>query len=609
MHCKMEQLLARFFAHAWLKITLLLAIISLGILTYFYIIEWQIGYSSDTALIGLMGKAIAEHGERPIFVWSVGYQGMFLEAYLVALFFRLFGVGPLVLNLAPMVYLWLGLAVWTYGTAKVVKPGAAVLGLIITIFSMPMFYQINLRTMPNYPEALLLGGLLLICFRRGLDQQEQSGTVQKSTLLCGGFLVGFCLYTFAVTGYFLLAIAVCVFIMLLRDDFADGVSVLLRGWAVPWLQWSVTSPAPPPWKHKLAWVRGLCGWLGLCIGALAFVLNPPPFIYAGRLCRWEPLKILAASSAVLAGPQIFALVLSRLRKSAVAATVIGWSTFGFILGYSPALYHKLILGGSSIKQIGLRGNWSNIVRRFDIYSGFHAELTHSTLSSAWPVGVLYALAVVYFIGSNLTYVHRYLHHRTATWPRQAVYAMLPPIVLAVFLCSGLATDVGSTRFLVLLIPIYAMMLGHFIVTAWSWNRWMRLPVSVALLAVITSGLWELRSDLIQPQNLVLPKIREALEARGLHFGYADYWLAYGTTFLANEEIILEPIYSNYAPQYGPLVKAAKRIAYLDYPPAKFHSAAGRIDIVGQQYRVIEEVALADGIQLQVLEKDAPALVH
>ena len=599
----MDQPLFRLFAYARLKIALLLAVISLGILTYFYITEWQIAYSSDTALIGLMGKAIAEHGDRPIFVWSVGYQGMFLEAYLIALFFRLFGVDPLVLNLAPMVYLWLGLGVWTYGAAKVVKPGAAVLGLIITIFSMPLFYQINLRTMPNFPEALLLGGLLLICFRRSLDQREQSGAISKSTLLCGGLVAGFCLYTFAVTGYFLLAIGVCVFMLLLRDDLAGGVQVLLRNWVLPWTQTSLASLDTPGWKRHLAWARGLFGWLGLSIGAFTLVWTPSPFIYAGRLCRWEPLKIIAASGTILAGPQIFALVLARLRQSAVAAPVAGWSILGFVLGYSPALYHKLILGGTSVKQIGLRGNWSNIVRRFDIYSVFHADLTHTARSWAWPIAVFYGIAIFYFIGSNLIAVHQYLQHRRATWPRQAVYAVLPPIVLAIFLCSGLATDVGSTRYLVLLIPIYAMMLGHFVVASWSWNRWMRLPVSVALFGVIASGCWELRSDLSQPRMFNLPKVGEALEARGLHFGFADYWLAYATTFLANEGIILEPIYSNYAPQYGPLVKAANRIAYLDYPPARIRSAAGRIEIAGQRYRVIEEAVIAGGVQLQVLERD------
>ncbi len=61
----------------------LVAALMFSYFSILYIQRWYIGYSSDTALIGLMAKHISELKEFPVFVWSVGYQGIILEAYLL----------------------------------------------------------------------------------------------------------------------------------------------------------------------------------------------------------------------------------------------------------------------------------------------------------------------------------------------------------------------------------------------------------------------------------------------------------------------------------------------------------------------------------------------
>src|SRR5690349_742054 len=46
--------------------------------------------NSDEAVLGLMARHIAFHGEFPLFVWGVQYEGAF-ESYVAAPFFALFG--------------------------------------------------------------------------------------------------------------------------------------------------------------------------------------------------------------------------------------------------------------------------------------------------------------------------------------------------------------------------------------------------------------------------------------------------------------------------------------------------------------------------------------
>jgi hypothetical protein len=59
-----------------------------------------------------------------------------------------------------------------------------------------------------------------------------------------------------------------------------------------------------------------------------------------------------------------------------------------------------------------------------------------------------------------------------------------------------------------------------------------------------------------------------LRKRGVKYGYADYWEAYTISFLAKEEIILEPTYFNYLPYHGPTVARAKQLAFVNPWPVE-----------------------------------------
>jgi hypothetical protein len=124
------------------------------------------------------------------------------------------------------------------------------------------------------------------------------------------------------------------------------------------------------------------------------------------------------------------------------------------------------------------------------------------------------------------------------------------------------------------------------------------------LVFLFNNIQALRTSLIASQQTWKREwsILQQLEARGVHRGYADYWLAYGLTFLSQENFIWEPLYSNYCPFYGPLVRAEKRVAYLDFsPPSKKLNPDGVLHIHGVNYRVLESW-MSEGLSVSLIEK-------
>ena len=59
------------------------------------------------------------------------------------------------------------------------------------------------------------------------------------------------------------------------------------------------------------------------------------------------------------------------------------------------------------------------------------------------------------------------------------------------------------------------------------------------------------------------RVMQALKDRHIHYGYSDYWAAYSITFLTDEDVILQPTFSAYAPAYGPIVAKADRLALIE----------------------------------------------
>ena len=66
----------------------------------------------------------------------------------------------------------------------------------------------------------------------------------------------------------------------------------------------------------------------------------------------------------------------------------------------------------------------------------------------------------------------------------------------------------------------------------------------------------------------MERVAHYLKEKGYRGGYGEYWHAYATTFLTNEDVILEPIWSNYLPYYRSRVNRLSEMVYLDSRPYK-----------------------------------------
>ena len=128
----------------------LVLLLAWAFMSLVWVINWDVGYNSDVAMIGLMARSIAAGAEFPVYVWTTGYQGILPEAWFAAGLFHLFGSGPLVLSLTATVYTSLFLWVYFLAIRRFFDSPTAWLTLLLTIISCPQFYRQMLRTLPNY---------------------------------------------------------------------------------------------------------------------------------------------------------------------------------------------------------------------------------------------------------------------------------------------------------------------------------------------------------------------------------------------------------------------------------------------------------------------------
>ncbi len=119
-----------------------------------------VSFHSDEAIVGLMARHILA-GERPTFFYGQAYMGS-LDAWLVALGFRLLGDSVLVIRLVQSALYLLVIAVGCIVSWRLTRSRVALLvaGLLLAIPT-PNTALYTTASLGGYNEALLLGGLTL----------------------------------------------------------------------------------------------------------------------------------------------------------------------------------------------------------------------------------------------------------------------------------------------------------------------------------------------------------------------------------------------------------------------------------------------------------------
>jgi hypothetical protein len=196
-----------------------------GAVSYF-LYFWQWNYSSDTALVGMVARRFLSHGELPIFVGGVGYQGLLLEVPMAAALFKVFGSSPRVLDLVPAFFYTL-LLVALYRVVRLsFSQAVGWLSVLFLILSPPQWYGVVLRSIPNYPQTYLFGLVLFLLYRAILLKILSGSRAFVPEAVAFGLLAGFSFYLYGQVIYFFFAIALHVSFFYLREQYQRERSFL-----------------------------------------------------------------------------------------------------------------------------------------------------------------------------------------------------------------------------------------------------------------------------------------------------------------------------------------------------------------------------------------------
>lgn len=477
---------------------------SLGI-SFWYLYHWQVFFNSDFAMIGLLGERILRTGETYLYVPTVGYQGLLIEAYLSAFLFKWFGMTPKALHLTAVIA-FLILVFWFYQAARVwFGKKEAQLSVLFLCSSSPLFFGHVLRTQPNYPETFALGCFLFWAFKKWTDSRKD----KFFYWVCFGSGFGFYLYGQIL--YFALAL------------FVSYLSNKVKA------------------KRKIPMVLVV----GLLVSLLPTVTIrgvpiPGPSIGVGCFFLW-------VLSNAWKSRQDLALFLANNKKR----LFIGGAFF--LIGYAPSLYHRFVLGQfakSGIKLIKFSEEfWLNAKILFlhssDFLVGSEFKLA-SALVSAIGIGIVF-------------FVFQQALKRKEKWLNP--FCLLGPIVFIGFLSSRSVCEPFSLRYILVFHLILSVSLAAF-----SWFLLERRKAVGVCFVLVWLGLGvhsNLRApSLYRRQDLYnqltrwedIKDLVDYLDSQKIHSGYSDYWPAYLINFVTQERTVLEPIYTNYLPFYEARIK-------------------------------------------------------
>ncbi len=157
----------------------------------FLLIKQAFPFHADEAIVGLMAKHILQ-GERPIFFYGQVYMGS-LDAYLIAVFFRLFGEEIIWIRLVQLGLFSLTLLEF-YGLMQLVFENKAASFRAGMLFAFPVVNVVLYTTVSlgGYGEALVLGmaALLLAAWYATTWEKASGRTKQEWMVFVGLGVVG-----------------------------------------------------------------------------------------------------------------------------------------------------------------------------------------------------------------------------------------------------------------------------------------------------------------------------------------------------------------------------------------------------------------------------------
>jgi 4-amino-4-deoxy-L-arabinose transferase-like glycosyltransferase len=283
-------------------------------------------FNSDEAVVALMARHILQ-GARPVFFYGQAYMGS-LDAWLVALAFRLVGEGVLAVRLVQAALYLLYLAtLWALARRLLGMPRAPALAVWLAAVPPVLVTTYTTLSLGGYGEILVLGNLILLV---GYEVVWGRWSGSWAAWLLLGVAGGLAFWTLGMAGVYLLPVAV---LGLLKLGFKPWPRYLLglAGFALgsaPW--WWVNflqrgASLEVLLKSSLPPSTLLTNLTVFCLFGLPSVLGlRPPWSPA-----YPPLPLLFASLVLYLSMTLYLASASR-RRELPAASGVKW-LFGLLI--------------------------------------------------------------------------------------------------------------------------------------------------------------------------------------------------------------------------------------------------------------------------------------
>ena len=485
-----------------------------------YLFHWDLFFNSDFAMIGLLAKRTMEQGQQFVFVPKVGYQGLLIECNLAAFLFKMFGVSPTSLHLTAIIAFFVFLFVYYFSVRAWFSKTEATLAGILICFSSPLFSGNVLRTQPNYPETFALGCCLFWVYKQLLRESRPS----YFCLL--GLISGFGFYLYGQIIYFV-------------------ASVILSYFLGPLLLWFSSHPAE---KRKIKILFILCGFCALA-----------PSI------RFNDFRLAGVSLAIVLLLVYGIRMIFRFRKgikeffSQNLRPIFLTGSF-FILGYSPSLYYRWIKGLPTKSGFALNKFSEEIFRNVGlIKEAFHV---FAVGFSPFPIPQILTIGL---IGLCLWFFFQDCkrHDKEARNP----FWLLGLLILVAALVSRSVDSVFALRYTLCWQLVLSVAVAKCLSQIKQRHVWLATILFTVFVGYRTYHHLRAREQYpYYTEQLAewkdIEPIIPFLKSKGIRKGYGDYWVSYITNFMTQEELILEPLFSNYLPFYEEELKKENQIALI-----------------------------------------------
>ncbi|GHO94508.1 hypothetical protein KSF_045560 [Reticulibacter mediterranei] len=211
-------------------------------------LNWPVT-NSDEATMGLMAGHIAYKHENTTFFYGQYYMGS-MEAYLGAVFFRLFGPSTFTLRLGLLLLFALFLVTLYALTSLLYTKKFALAIVALFCFGSNDIILHQLKAIGGYPEIIFLGALilLLVALLSIFPLQEASKALFRRRLLLYvalGVVMGFALWTDSLILPILATSGLTLLVFCRRDLFGWGGLCLLLGLCIggmPLIIYNITAP-------------------------------------------------------------------------------------------------------------------------------------------------------------------------------------------------------------------------------------------------------------------------------------------------------------------------------------------------------------------------------